>query len=242
MSEEDKVTTEEVTFTDDIPDDIELFPSEEPAADGDEKPPEEPAAKPPAAETAPADKETPPAEKAPEKPEEPPKVAPPPEILKMQQDALERDRKLGERERNLRDAERWRRQAEEYERWQESFRKDPIKAVEQMGGDAMDLVSQKLGLSEPQKPEEAMQQRLDKLERTLADRDKAREEATKQARMEEAQTNILNRYEEFAKGADETHPHLNQFKMASGVMYNKAQEYARMTGRWLPDRNTHERG
>jgi hypothetical protein len=229
------------TFSDEIPDDISLFPDTEgvpepEAADEPEKPPAAaPAVEPEAAAAAPDDSDAEP-EKPAEKPTEPPAKPSHPEHQRMMEELTKRDRALGERERALKEADRNARLAQEYEEHKRLMAEDPLRAIERAGGNAAKALEEKLGLGEKVPPEEQALAKIAELEARLEKRDAAEREAQQTARQEAATTQILNRYTDLVSAQQETYPHMAGFKdTAPGVMFHHAQSHALSSGNWIPD-------
>ena len=235
-------------WSEEIPDDIQLFPEESQKDEADPEP-KEPvaakpaAAKPPAKKAAPAPAPAPDVEEKPpvaEAPEPPP--ATPKSLQQMMTDIEERDRQVGERERAYRDADQWRKKAEEHDRLMEEIRSDPVKALQRAGGDVTRMFEEKLGLTEPQSVEEKLHARLEALEKERAEERQRSQTQAQVDRMAAAQRGIQARHEQFIEHHAaiplENNPlaHVAAFKThGKGTMWAKAEAYATRTGRWLPD-------
>ena len=228
---------EQLSFNDEIPDDVNLFPGAQEETEQEVTPEAEAREEKPPAKTAPVDAvEVETKEEKPDKSTKTPQEETPPSLKKMMADIQERDRALTEREQGLREADRWKRQAAEYERFMEDMRGNPVHALQKHGVDIQKVLGEQLGLTEPPPKEQVLETRLEKLERVLKEKEAQEAQGAERARIEAAHANVMKRYETMVSDETDTHPHLKAFAdLAPDSMYTQAQSYAQMTGKWLPD-------
>jgi len=245
--EEEAVVDEPITggWSEEIPDDIQLFP-EEKAADDEvkaEAPPaeEKPAAKPKPKAAAPVVEAAPPAAKEPP-PAEEKKDEVPPSLQQMQRSIEERDRQVGERERAYRDADKWKKKAEEYDRFMEQMHSDPLAALQRAGANIPRMFEEKLGLAEPQTTEEKLHARLEAIEKERAEERAQSQTQAESDRFAAARDGVRRRQGQYLDShseipmEDNPLAHLMAFKtQGAGTTWGKAEQYAQRTGRWLPD-------